>query len=122
MGDEWGHPAPPAGLSAVIKKHWEDLTAQLASSSAPAASQASRGAPLEDGLRLGRARSALLATLLADLFTGAQAKLDSISPVALAAVGSFGRGAVALRSDVDVRLVVRGGSKSRESAARLADA
>src|SRR5205085_8397531 len=43
-------------------------------------------------------------------------------PVALGAVGSFGRGAVALRSDADVRLFVGGGGKKRDAASRIADA
>ncbi len=73
-------------------------------------------------MRLGQERSTILAGLLSELFASASALTDVKDPVALAAVGTFGRGAVALRSDVDVRLVVRPGSKSRDAAARLADA
>jgi [protein-PII] uridylyltransferase len=76
----------------------------------------------EDGMRLGRARSAVLTELLAELFATASAMTATTEPVALAAVGTFGRGAVALRSDVDVRLVVRPGTRNREAASRLADA
>ena len=78
--------------------------------------------PAEDGVRLGRARSAMLAGLLERLHVAALASTGVREPVALAAVGTFGRGAVALRSDVDVRLVVRPGAKNREAASRLADA
>ncbi|CAN5925486.1 [protein-PII] uridylyltransferase [soil metagenome] len=73
-------------------------------------------------MRLGQERSAILAGLLAELFASASAETGVTEPVALAAVGTFGRGAVALRSDVDVRLVVRPGAKGREAASRLADA
>lgn len=73
-------------------------------------------------MRLGRSRSAMLAELLVDLHASALASTGVQEPVALAAVGSFGRGAVALRSDVDVRLVVRPGARNREAASRLADA
>jgi [protein-PII] uridylyltransferase len=76
----------------------------------------------EDGLRLGRARSAILAGLLEALFARAVQTTGVAEPIALAAVGTFGRGAVALRSDIDVRLVVRPGTRPREAAARLADA
>jgi len=64
----------------------------------------------------------MLAELLVRLHEDAVATTGVREAVALAAVGTFGRGAVALRSDVDVRLVVRPGTKNREAAARLADA
>ncbi len=97
--------------AAAVRRHWEALEARLAA-----------GASGDDGLRLGRARAGLLAELLGQLYTEAAASTGVGDGVALAAVGTFGRGAVALRSDVDVRLVVRPGAKSREAAARLADA
>lgn len=101
-------------VASRIKSHWELLDARLASEK-----------PGEDGVRLGGLRSALLADLLRELHAYADAKISggkSSTPCALAAVGSFGRGAVALRSDIDVRLVVRPGAKNREAASRLADA
>lgn len=101
-----GDPGPLLG--AAVKRHWEALDARLASG--------------EDGLRLGRARSAALDALLMDLWERAVARVPTPESVTLAAVGSYGRGAVALRSDVDVRIIVRPGARNREAAAALADA
>ena len=64
----------------------------------------------------------MLDELVAGMFTTAVAKTGVTEPVALAAVGSYGRGAVALRSDIDVRLVTKDGHRHREAAARVADA
>lgn len=97
-----------ARITAGVRTLWEDLDARLAAG--------------EDGLALGRARAAALDALLADLFAGAIATTGVIEPVALGAVGALGRGAVALRSDVDVRLVIRSGGRGHEAAARVADA
>ena len=99
---------PETEVAAAVRRHWEELDARLAQA--------------EDGVRLGRARSAMLADLLKELHASAVASTGVREPVALAAVGTFGRGAVALRSDVDVRLVVRPGAKNRDAASRLADA
>src|SRR6516165_4586818 len=62
----------------------------------------------EDGLLLGRANARFLETCFAEAFETAAraARLSDAKGLALAAVGSFGRGAVALRSDADVALVV----------------
>lgn len=62
----------------------------------------------EDGLALGRANARFLEMCFADAFDRAAraSGLAGGEGVALAAVGSFGRGAVALRSDADVALVV----------------
>ena len=101
-------------VSARIRHHWEQLDTRLESQK-----------PGDDGVRLGAMRSALLADLLRDLHAHAVVKTSAggAPPAcALAAVGSFGRGAVALRSDIDVRLVVRPGTKNRDAASRLADA
>lgn len=95
-------------VAAAVRRHWDELDQRLAQN--------------EDGIRLGRARSDVLAGLLVELHTSAVRIAGVTEPVALAAVGSFGRGAVALRSDVDVRLVVRPGTKNRDAASRLADA
>jgi [protein-PII] uridylyltransferase len=96
-----------ARITAAVRKHWEDLDGRLASG--------------EDGLALGRARASALDALLAELFAGAVAKTGVTEPVALGAVGTLGRGAVALRSDVDVRLVVGAGWRAHEAASRVAD-
>jgi [protein-PII] uridylyltransferase len=110
-------------VAAAVRRHWEELEARLAEPLAPAKPGPSGpAAPTEDGVRLGRARSAMLAELLKDLHAAALVSTGVCEPVALAAVGTFGRGAVALRSDVDVRLVVRPGAKNRDAASRLADA
>lgn len=100
-----------AGVTSAVRRHWDELDARLA-----------QGTPGDDGLRLGRARSSLLADLLVQLHASALRTTGVTEPVALAAVGTLGRGAVALRSDVDVRLVVRPGAKQRDAASRLADA
>ncbi len=74
-------------------------------------------------MALGRKRANLLDDLLAKVFAEVLETTKVDTPVALAAVGSFGRGAVALRSDIDVRLVIGTAShKAREGAARVADA
>lgn len=99
-----------ARVAAAVREHWNELAAKLAT-----------GAP-EDGMRLGRARAELLDRILGELFATTVTKTGYRDPVALAAVGSYGRDAVAMRSDADVRLVVRPGAKSREAAARIADA
>jgi [protein-PII] uridylyltransferase len=113
-------------VAAAVRRHWEELEARLAVGARPIAppkaAPSAPGPPTEDGVRLGRARSAMLATLLESLHAAAVVSTGVREPVALAAVGTFGRGAVALRSDIDVRLVVRPGAKSREAASRLADA
>ncbi|HVJ91043.1 MAG TPA: [protein-PII] uridylyltransferase, partial [Labilithrix sp.] len=75
-----------------------------------------------DGLGLGRRRATILDGLLAHVFSNALLTTGVTDPIALAAVGSFGRGAVALRSDVDVRLVVPSGAAAHDTAAQVADA
>ena len=60
----------------------------------------------EDGVALGRANARFLNACFKLLFDGALRKAGLPSGVALAAVGSFGRGAVALHSDADVVLIV----------------
>lgn len=69
------------------------------------------------GIALGRRRARLLDDLLGRLFAvlreaacagrGGQANAKAWDGVALAAVGSYGRGAVALRSDLDIRILTR---------------
>jgi len=60
----------------------------------------------EDGISLGRANARFLNACFRLLFEGARRHSGLPSGVALAAVGSFGRGAVAVRSDADVVLIV----------------
>lgn len=95
-----------ARLKDTAKRHWAELATKLAAG--------------EDGLRLGRARAAALDALLAEVLPKALEAAQG-EPIALAAVGSFGRGAVALRSDIDVRIVAPSG-RGRAAATRFADA
>jgi [protein-PII] uridylyltransferase len=60
----------------------------------------------EDGMDLGRANARFLDACFRLMFEGALRHVGLPSGVALAAVGSFGRGAVAIHSDADVALVV----------------
>ncbi|HLK37643.1 MAG TPA: DUF294 nucleotidyltransferase-like domain-containing protein, partial [Polyangiaceae bacterium] len=96
-GDRRAAPAAPAaGASALreaVERHREALVQRLGAG--------------EDGLALGRANAGFLETLLQERFEAAArgSRLPGRG-VALAAVGSFGRGAVALRSDADLVLVV----------------
>lgn len=110
-------------LAHEVRRHWEELALELAHSRAGAPRESDRVelTKSRDGTRLGRRRAAALDRVLAWVFTKAIATTGVKAPIALAAVGSFGRGAVALRSDVDVRLVVGSDHESRESAARIAD-
>lgn len=95
------------GMKAAARDHWAALAAELATG--------------EDGLKLGRSRAAALDALLRDVLARAVAAAEG-EAIALAAVGSFGRGAVALRSDIDVRVIVGSGSRARDAGARFADA
>jgi [protein-PII] uridylyltransferase len=117
-------------LAREIRRHWEELEAELSAPSVATCAgeggdrtiDARRAKPTGDGLGLGRRRAAFLDALLAHVFAEACTTAGVTEPIALAAVGSFGRGAVALRSDIDVRLVVKPGQKNQEVAARVADA
>ncbi|MBX3231616.1 MAG: HD domain-containing protein [Labilithrix sp.] len=71
---------------------------------------------------MGRRRAGMLDELLLGMFDLALAKTGVTEPIALAAVGSYGRGAVALRSDIDVRLVTKDGARRQAAAAKVADA
>lgn len=73
------------------------------------------------GAELGRRNAAAYDALLAGMFEEMRLRASDRSAwdgVLLAAVGSYGRGAVALRSDIDVRLV----AKKPDRAAAVADA
>ena len=84
----------------------------------------------EDGISLGRRNATFLDGLMKALFEAvsgqtsqsSQRGRDTEPMPELAAVGSFGRGAVALRSDADVRLLVSPRGKAREQGAKLAEA
>ena len=111
-------------VSGEVRLHWETLEHTVAGSisdeaHAPGDEPPSPSTESADGLALGRRRAALLEDLLRRVF--AQATTGTTIPITLAAVGSFGRGAVALRSDLDVRLLV-GHAGHLEEAARVADA
>jgi [protein-PII] uridylyltransferase len=82
-----------SGLKAAVDAHREGLATRLGSG--------------EDGMALGRANAAFLEECTLECFRQAAAQA-AVPPrgLALAAVGSFGRGAVAMRSDADVMLVV----------------
>lgn len=67
-----------------------------------------------DGLALGQRRAAAIEAIVVDVFTEASTEVEA--PLAVAAVGSFGRRALALRSDVDLLLFVPA-KKKKESAA-----
>jgi [protein-PII] uridylyltransferase len=88
----------PSELRAAVDAHRGELLERLGGG--------------EDGLALGRANAAFLDACFAARFRAAQAAAagseggGAPGGIALAAVGSFGRGAVALRSDADVMLVV----------------
>lgn len=88
-----------------------------------------RPAPLDGaGVALGRRHARVLDDLLRSLFEGLAGGAIPLQPdrpvpawsgVALAGVGSYGRGAVALKSDLDVRLLVE---RPADNAAGVADA
>ncbi len=67
-----------------------------------------------DGLELGQRRAVAIEAIVVEVFAHAAAKQEP--PLAVAAVGSFGRRALALRSDVDLLLFVPT-KKKKESAA-----
>jgi [protein-PII] uridylyltransferase len=76
----------------------------------------------EDGMALGRANARFLNACFKLLFEGAARVAGLPCGVALAAAGSFGRGAVALRSDADVVLVVDSQVVDAKAAAAVATA
>jgi [protein-PII] uridylyltransferase len=85
--------ASPAALREAIERHRAALVEKIGAG--------------EDGLALGRSNARFLdACLRARFEVAARASRRPPAGMALAAVGSFGRGAVALRSDADLVLVV----------------
>ncbi|HSY25134.1 MAG TPA: [protein-PII] uridylyltransferase [Polyangiaceae bacterium] len=100
-------------LRDAIERHRASLAAKLTGNS--------KG---EDGLALGRLNARFLDACIAGRFAAATAKSDHpasvASGLALAAVGSFGRGAVALHSDADLVVIV--GSASPEAVGTFVEA
>jgi [protein-PII] uridylyltransferase len=76
----------------------------------------------EDGLALGEANARFLSSCFKLMFEGAARHAGLPSGVALAKAGSFGRGAVALRSDADVVLIIDSSVVEATAAAELATA
>ncbi len=94
-------------LRNVLERHRAELVARL-------------GVKGKDGLALGRANAEFLHACIRARFAYASATMrPGAAPptIALAAVGSFGRGAVALRSDADLVLVTAGSTSTEEASA-----
>jgi [protein-PII] uridylyltransferase len=119
--------SPPLGpeLRVYLQRHRDALAAALDAPGPPppAAGGASKPGPRgEDGQLLGIRHRKLLDGLMSALFAAASATIGGSASLCLAAVGSYGRGAVALRSDADVRVIVPPRSKSRELATKFVEA
>ena len=102
--------APPLGgeMRDYLARHRADLASRLTSTD---------GKRHEDGVALGRRHAKMLDGLMSSLHAASVASIGGrAAKASLAAVGSYGRGAVALRSDADVRLIVPPGAKNREAA------
>jgi [protein-PII] uridylyltransferase len=100
-------PTEAAVLRGALERHRAELVARLDTVGG-------------DGLALGRANAEFLRACIRARFAFALTSVRGPAPtLALAAVGSFGRGAVALRSDADLVLVTAG---STEEAAAFAEA
>jgi [protein-PII] uridylyltransferase len=119
-----GDSEPVLDVAAEVRLHWDQLGKQLSGgrSTGSTNTKPDKRDVFHDGMALGVHRSKLLDSLCKKVFDAAATKTGVTEPIALAAVGSFGRGAVALRADVDVRLVAGSGQKNHDAAARLADA
>ncbi len=102
--------APPLGgeLRDYLTRHREALAAKLAAG--------------EDGLALGVRHRKTLDGLMSALFAASTAAIGGAESLCLAAAGSYGRGAVALRSDTDVRIIVPPRSKDRDAAEKFVEA
>jgi [protein-PII] uridylyltransferase len=100
-------PLDGSGLKALVARVRADMQTRLV--------------PGGGGLEVGRQHASMLDAILSALFFDARKKLSKSFACALAAVGSYGRGAVALRSDADVRLIVTS-SRHQEHAGKLLEA
>ena len=97
-------PSNVAALRADLERHRATLLERLGAG--------------EDGIALGRANARFLdACFKARFEVAAKAAHLPATGLALAAVGSFGRGAVALRSDADVVIVVSSKIDARDASA-----
>lgn len=77
----------------------------------------------DDGLGVGRAHALALDGAMQKVFAAAEDTVrDPVPHLSLSAVGSYGRGVVAARSDADVRIVVSPRGRSRDLAAAFAEA
>ena len=114
--------APPLGaeLRVYLQRHRDALAASLDAS--PLASGDAKGAVGDDGQRLGVRHRKMLDGLMSALFAAATAAIGGSANLCLAAVGSYGRGAVALCSDADVRVLVPPRSRNRDAAAKFVEA
>ncbi len=97
------------GPADAVKAHFAELSARLEAGAAPG----------RDGIELGRDRAVALDRILGGVW--AEASAGASCALALAAVGSYGRGAVALRSDADVRILAASSGRARDEAARVAE-
>ena len=107
-------PELAAALKSAVLRMREALEAQV--------DAGGKGVSPSDGALAGKAHAHALDVLVSQSFTAAERRVapkTATGFASLAAVGSYGRGAVALRSDVDVRLLVR---QKGERANALADA
>ena len=112
---------PPAPWLAELRATLDQKRAALAES-LPAPGHA---VPLDEaGIALGRRHARALDEVLVTLFDHVGAAIPGAAAVAIGGVGGYGRGAVALRSDLDVRLLIRDTKDpaGRARAAELAEA
>jgi [protein-PII] uridylyltransferase len=118
--------APPLGgeLRVYLQRHRDALAAALeAPEPPPGPAGAARSVAFGlDGQRLGVRHRKMLDGLMSALFAAASAAIGGAESLCLAAVGSYGRGAVALRSDADVRIIVPPRSKTRDAATKFVEA
>ncbi len=102
-------PAEAAALRVLLEAHRALLAERLESG--------------EDGMALGRANARFLDKCVASRFEAASAQArQAATGMALAAAGSFGRGAVALRSDADVALNINPKTVNPKTAASFSEA
>ncbi|HWL89425.1 MAG TPA: HD domain-containing protein, partial [Polyangiaceae bacterium] len=102
-----GTQAAPSALSNALSRHGEELFDRVRAG--------------VRGLALGQEHAAFIDSMIATAYTGAQKRVGAVSSFAIAAVGSYGRGAVAMGSDADARLLTSG-RKARRAAEKFAQA
>ena len=115
--EETPTPPPPDPSGGLLKTRLDSLRTRLAARVRP-------DDPRSGDLLLGREHALMMDEILRDLFMAAEIHLPpggffrKRPSVALAAVGSYGRGSLAICSDLDVRLLVRSDTKSVEPFAK----